>query len=232
MADSNVFISTSNPERLPGASCAPGRVAGCEPECLVHPQFFCGQLLTDQDLNDLLAWAKNKFQLSRYRLGWGVVCGLQVTCDPNDPSAVLVASGYALDPCGNDIVLCKPDRLSLSEACRLPPTICADPSSGMAKLGGSSDSQGEYLLVDLYVRYKAVPGNPLPALGRGACTEQEACEPSRTEESYELYWRDASGSVHPLQSELEVWECNYFSQCREVVDRVVEVAKGGNGYDY
>src|SRR5437868_8395308 len=74
-------------------------------ECLCRPRFFAGQLLTDEDLNLLDHYIVEKGKLhNRYLQGWGVVCGLEVVCNPCN--AVTVRAGYALGPCGEDIVVC------------------------------------------------------------------------------------------------------------------------------
>lgn len=76
-------------------------------ECLCRPRFFPGQVLTDDDLNRLEQYviAKNKLH-NRYFHGSGVVCGLEVVCDPCSTTNVTVKSGYALSPCGEDIIVC------------------------------------------------------------------------------------------------------------------------------
>jgi len=77
-------------------------------ECLCRPRFFPGQLLTDEDLTLLEDYVVKKNRLhNRYLHGWGVVCGLEVVCSPCDAQTVTVRSGYALSPCGNDIIVCK-----------------------------------------------------------------------------------------------------------------------------
>jgi len=43
--------------------------------------------------------------------GAGVVCGLRLTCDPYRAGGILVGSGFAIDDCGNDLVL--PERMPL-----------------------------------------------------------------------------------------------------------------------
>jgi hypothetical protein len=72
-----------------------------------RPRYFAGQLLTEADLNSEQAYviAKNRLH-NRYLHGWGVVCGLEVICSPCN-GWVSVKEGYALDPCGNDIVVCR-----------------------------------------------------------------------------------------------------------------------------
>src|SRR5690349_2253955 len=101
----------------------------CELHCLVRPNFFCGQLLTDTDLGAMVDWARARFALARYRHGWGVACGLQVTCtqgtgaggccdDRSGGPSVWVQPGYALDCCGNDLVVCEPMRVDLTAICQ------------------------------------------------------------------------------------------------------------------
>ncbi len=75
-------------------------------DCLCRPRFFAGQLLTEEDLNRLENYiiGKNKLH-NRYLHGWGVVCGLEVICH-QCKGFVTVRSGYALSPCGDDIIVC------------------------------------------------------------------------------------------------------------------------------
>src|SRR5574340_614895 len=76
-------------------------------ECLDRPRFFAGQLLNEADLNSAQAYvmAKNRLH-NRYLHGPGVVCGLEVVCNDCD-GYVTVKPGYAIDPCGNDIIVCQ-----------------------------------------------------------------------------------------------------------------------------
>ena len=64
--------------------------------------------LTDDDLNRLEHYVVAKDKLhNRYFHGSGVVCGLEVVCDPCSATNVTVKPGYALSPCGEDIIVCK-----------------------------------------------------------------------------------------------------------------------------
>ena len=82
-------------------------------ECLCRPRFFAGQLLTDEDLNRLDHYIREKHKLhNRYLQGVGVVCGLEVICHPC-AGYVTVKAGYALSPCGDDIVVCKDDDVDI-----------------------------------------------------------------------------------------------------------------------
>jgi hypothetical protein len=96
-----------------GPSCQPCPACGGL-ECLCRPRFFAGQLLTEQDLNRLEDYivAKNRLH-NRYLVGRGVVCGLQVTCGPCGANTVSVSPGYAIDTCGNDIIVCSADTVDI-----------------------------------------------------------------------------------------------------------------------
>src|SRR5438477_11652984 len=75
--------------------------------CFCRPRFFAGQVLTEADLNRLEQYTVDKNRLhNRYLHGWGVVCGLDVVCDPC-AGGVVVRPGYALSPCGDDIIVCE-----------------------------------------------------------------------------------------------------------------------------
>ena len=102
-------------------------------ECLCRPRFFPGQLLTDEDLNRLDRYIVDKNKLhNRYLHGWGVACGLEVVCDPCSDTSVVVRAGYALSPCGDDIVVCRDDSVNvceLIEKCRQQRGVVCDPPS-------------------------------------------------------------------------------------------------------
>jgi hypothetical protein len=84
-------------------------------ECLCRPRFFAGQLLTEEDLNRLERYIVEKNKLhNRYLHGWGVVCGLEVSCHPCQ-GYVSVKSGYALSPCGDDMVVCQDEAVNVCE---------------------------------------------------------------------------------------------------------------------
>jgi len=111
-------MSHPTPTRVAPSHCTCADCGGLE--CLCRPRFFAGQLLTEEELNRLDHYivAKNKLQ-NRYIHGWGVVCGLDVVCD-DCTNGVIVKPGYALSPCGDDIVVCREkavDVCSLIQVC-------------------------------------------------------------------------------------------------------------------
>jgi hypothetical protein len=101
-----------------------GRVAGClcptclGLQCLDRPRYFSGQLLTETDLNSEQAYALAKQRLhNRYLHGRGVVCGLEVVCHDCE-GFVTVKPGYAIDPCGADIVVCREHAVNVIDEIR------------------------------------------------------------------------------------------------------------------
>src|SRR3954454_23014588 len=91
----------------------------CETETTVRPLFFAGQLLTEDDLQSLQDYvvAKNRLH-NRHLFGSGVVCGFEVVCDPCGAGSIWVRPGYALDCCGNDLVLSCRTKLDINAMIR------------------------------------------------------------------------------------------------------------------
>src|SRR5579871_731355 len=137
--------------RVPATNCPqPASCPACGGlDCLCRPRFFAGQLLTEDDLNRLESYVVNKNKLhNRYLHGWGVVCGLEVVCDPCG-AGVVVRSGYALAPCGEDIVVCADqsvDVCALITACQ-PPGV--DPCPPAVALGTSTPTYSSYVGLSL-----------------------------------------------------------------------------------
>jgi hypothetical protein len=229
-ATRSVTIPAGGPTApTPVATCGCGAPFGscCDLTCLVQPRFFCGQLLTDQDLGALLAWTKGRLALDRYRLGWGVVCGLEVRSDPAETSRLLVGPGYAVNCCGDDILVCEDAGLSLAQICRQDQDACAGlrrptdaQTAAKVEFGGISFPESEIRTVDLYINYREEPGEPVTALGRGTCTSAAPCEYSRTHERFVLTPRLAVGDTDPSQAAAERWQAEY-GKCLEVIDQFV-----------
>jgi hypothetical protein len=152
-------------------------------ECLCRPRFFAGQLLTEEDLNRLDHYivAKNRLH-NRHLFGTGVVCGLEVVCSACDPagnSAVVVRPGYALSPCGNDIVVCRDevvDICDLINRCRPRRDDCVEPGwSGPAPADeAAAQGQEEWVLAICYQErpsrgVTSLRGSSCSCGGRGSC---------------------------------------------------------------
>ena len=122
--------------------CASGDV-GCatgKDQGFSRPLFFAGQLLTEEDLQSLGDYVVGKSRLhNRHLFGDGVVCGLEVTCNPCGGGTVTVQPGYALDCCGNDLLLTCPAELDINAMARdlrrnlLGGYDCGDPCADKKK---------------------------------------------------------------------------------------------------
>jgi hypothetical protein len=178
----------------------------CDLECLQRPNFYCGQLLTDADLAAMVDWTRGRLGLSRFRHGWGIVCGLELSCTgPGGASscggdkpasagpAVYLNSGYAVDCCGDDLVVCEPIRVDLAPLCR-PPSDPCDPAPRPAQPNGANgdgDADGaaeqdclrippeELFAVQLSLRYHEDLAQGQRALFRGSCADDGPCQYAR-----------------------------------------------------
>jgi len=145
-------------------------------ECLCRPRFFAGQLLTEDDLNRLERYiiGKNKLH-NRYLHGTGVVCGLEVSCH-QCKGFVNVKSGYALSPCGDDIVLCDDQAVNVCELiqhCREQQFQCVPAFPPPRPICGNEDEKWI-----LYVCYDERPSRgvtPLHGASGGACCSKCSC---------------------------------------------------------
>lgn len=117
----------SSPRKHGGCGCGCDSTEMCGLECLERPAFSAGMVLSDSDLTALVEWTSGRLGLQRLRHGWGVVCGLDVRCDKDAPGRVVVEPGYAVGCCGEDIVLCEPQKVDLTGCCKVE-APCGEPS--------------------------------------------------------------------------------------------------------
>lgn len=81
----------------------------CHLVCFERPNYFCGHLLSDVDLTLAENYAREKNKLYHRALdGFGVVCGLRLTCDSRCDGRIRISNGFAIDCCGNDLIVCEP----------------------------------------------------------------------------------------------------------------------------
>lgn len=148
-------------------------------ECLCRPRFFAGQLLTEDDLNRLDQYIRGKHRLQNRNLhGWGVVNGLKVLCDPCGGTRVTVTEGYALDPCGNDIVVCcdaSVDVCELIKRCKDRMREDVECTPFATSNTGCEDVEEEWILA---MRYCEQPSRGITALRGGGCETVSECAPS------------------------------------------------------
>lgn len=149
-------------------------------ECLCRPRFFAGQMLTADDLNRLDYYIRGKHRLHNRQLhGWGVVNGLEVTCDVCGPG-VAVSCGYALGPCGEDIVVCDPvvvDVCALIHECKgaQRAELCDPPRHPSP--AGCEQGEQEWILA---IRYSESPTRAIKPLMPASATDCGCTGPSKS----------------------------------------------------
>jgi hypothetical protein len=197
-----------------GCSC--GGQARAPAGSFVRPRFFAGQVLLDDDLQAIDSYVVGKNRLrNRFLHGDGVVCGLDVTCHPCGGGSVMVGSGYALDCCGNDIVVsCQEEidvlgmirdlRTATNGGCDCGPCIPAA-SEEPSQTGTTSSEPAAPVSTGnpgvtrphrpqprrywLYVRYSEQLSEPIEPYATDAACSPAGCEASRVREGYQFFLR-------------------------------------------
>jgi hypothetical protein len=203
-------------------------------ECFERPRFFAGQLLTDKDLEAAQQYVIDKNKLhNRYLVGTGTVCGLAVRCDPCCSGSVVVEPGYAIDCCGNDIVLCDVEKVDILDLIiqQHPGTVdCCD-----RKIRSSSVKDDQVREYCLFLHYAEEPACPVTALIRDNGCGNTRCEPSRMRESFRFSLKEKSSDktrpqLIPDESFLgQVLEC--FQVLREAQAAIKTGARAESKYD-
>jgi hypothetical protein len=143
-----------------------------------------------------------------------VVCGLAVRCDPCDECTVTIEPGYAIDCCGNDIVLCEPASFNVCdyiEKCLREKPVCEDKIRPRSRC---DDLPKEYCLI---VSYNEEHVRPMTALIRDNGCTVNRCEPSRTREIFRfdlIEKKDAQG----LMPQPSLWD--KLKDCAKVFSRL------------
>lgn len=162
------------------AATAPGPQPTCDcvpacPECgglscVCRPRFFAGQLLSEVELNGVIDYVRDRNRQHNRMLGYGVVCGLDVSCDPCGGGSVTVSPGQALSPCGEEIDVCSPASVSicdLIEQCRRRDDDWNCVPYGAAQ-SNCAEREEKWIL---YIHYAETLSRPMTALrGSGART--------------------------------------------------------------
>lgn len=237
-----------------GCGCTPCRCDSqcCELECLVRPNFYCGQVLTDADLAALVEWTRSRLSLVRHREGWGVACGLQLSCSapdaalgcaPHEQGAgpdIWVGNGYALDCCGNDLVLCEPLRVDLSPLCR-PAFDPCDPRTqppgrppGGAK-GTPARSEdclaidaNELFAVQVSLRYAEDLAHRQRALFAGSCNDDGPCQYGRIREQPCVHLEEIPLATPAAEDDADRWRKAFEANLARQVAAVRAAIQGGS----
>jgi len=211
----------------PGCGCGRASATGVALDgTFTRPVFFDGQLLTSDDLQALVAYTRGKNRLhNRYLVGSGVVCGLEVVCSRAAPGSVVVRSGYALDCCGNDIVVACDQQVDLmgliaglsGDGCADP---CPPPATDTGQQAGPRPRRYE-----LVVEYAETPGDLVAPYASGN-ESSRACEPTRWNEGYRFALRCPDGRCDKPSGLIRALSCCADAECHlEQLERAAEVAR-------
>jgi hypothetical protein len=133
--------------------------------------------LTEDDLNRLDRYIVEKNKLhNRYLHGWGVVCGLEVFCHPCE-GQVTVKSGYALSPCGEDIVLCDDDIVNVCDLirrCRERERLDCEPPRPSA-MAECQDAVEQWVLTVCFTEKASRGVTALRGSSEAACCSRCSC---------------------------------------------------------
>jgi len=173
-------VPTRGGYTISGISTQQSATACCCPacmglECLDRTRFFAGQLLSDADLNNEQSYWLAKSRLhNRYLNGWGVVCGMQVTCG-ECAGWVTVQPGYAIDPCGNDIIVCEAQNFNVAQAIQqcCAPTAQAAPNCSPLRYNPSPTCKDTTQVWCITIQYHEQPSRLITPLT--SATSQSSC---------------------------------------------------------
>lgn len=219
------------PEPTPGCGCSSDPCGDCSPGPLARPSFFHGMLLTDTDLQALVDYGTAKQRLhNRYIHGSGVACGLAITCHPCGGSKVIVQPGYALDCCGNDLLVSCPTELDIKPMARelrarLTGSDCGDPCKPPTKDGcGDRDKPGARRYC-LYIHYCEQSTNPVAPYATGNDCGNLECEPTRIAEGVRFELRCPTDDPEPPSLCSRIEECVGDLRQAETVSRDTKTAR-------
>jgi hypothetical protein len=163
-----------------------------------RPHYFAGHLLTDADLMLEQHYFREKTRLYQRTLhGHGIVCGLRLTCDFGYPGGILVGRGYAIDDCGNDLIVTEPVAFDVVERLRDKRLIFEPPPADRRQLDEGAMTEGDlrqcFYITISYQEEQTNFSTPLMGTQQSVASE---CEPTRVRETV---YPDAVGRLSERQ---------------------------------
>jgi hypothetical protein len=161
-------------------------VPGALPGGLVRTRFFDGMFLSQVDLENEQRFWRMKRRLTNRALGEGVVWGLRVAWDASSRRFTL-SPGYALDCCGNDLVVeCPTDigeRALVDNADPLVQAVLRGEGAWHAHCPGPDVAEDGSREACLVLQYVECPEAPQPVYRDACTTDVTHCEPARVRET-------------------------------------------------
>ena len=191
----------------------PAQACCCNLVCFDRPNYFCGHLLTDADLTLQQKYVVEKNKLYHRTMdGYGVVCGLKLTCDCDCKGNILIHDGFAIDDCGNDLVVCETTRFDVIEALKCKGLLVTDPPEDECeprRHKSRCDIKQCFYITICYDETESEYETPF----QSSCTAgPKQCMPTRTHEGVRF---DVTDKLPPKHSYLEDLE-ERIKHCFEV----------------
>lgn len=159
-------------------NCGSGSGCSAGVSTYVRNRYFYGKLLDVRHFEmEQTYFNAKRWLLNRLVIGYGVVCGLDVT-PGEDGNSIKVTPGVAIDKWGREIVVPQ-----LSAAVPLKADL-----EGSTDPGASLCDEDEGPCVHVAICYHECESDPVPALG-GDCDETSLCSPGAIRERYEIVVR-------------------------------------------
>jgi predicted DNA binding CopG/RHH family protein len=170
----------------------------CELVCFERPNYFCGHMLTDRDLMLEQRYVREKNKLYHRALdGHGIVCGLRITCHHDCPGEILVEEGFAIDNCGNDLVVCDTARFDAIQRLKDKGLLVEEPTPDTCKPEKPKPVCEVTQCFHVTICYKETETDFTTPFVAGCTTALTECEPTRMREDV---WFDV---VEELPEELD-----------------------------
>jgi hypothetical protein len=197
----------------------------CSLVCFDRPHYFCGHLLTDGDLSLQQRYVVEKNKLYHRALdGHGVVCGLKLTCDPQCRGHILVHEGFAIDDCGNDLVVCERASVDIIGLLRSKHLLVSDAPEDEREASGRRpphcDVRQCFYVTICYEEQDGEYETPFQA----SCTAgPKECLPTRIRERVRFDVTDKLPHAHSYLSDLEKRLKHCFSiYCDGPIGRIIK----------
>ena len=169
----------------------------CEDSCqtgtVCRPRYFPRQIITPDELTLEQDYFRSRLRMHNLMLhGWGVVCGARVCPKRKEdgtgylPWTVVVERGYAIGPCGDEIVLDCPRTVDLRTPgiSRVTGDPCVEPVDPWCSDVYEERDENEPFYIA--VRYKETRTRPVRVQPVGCGCDDSRCEYSRWCDSYEI----------------------------------------------
>jgi len=184
-------------------SCEPIDCPACEVPQLARNTLFDGKIMTAQDFLDEQNYFLGKHRRhNQYLHGWGTACGLKVIEHPNPACRdhyVVVQPGAAIDCCGREILVRANAMVDFRDAFL---------AAWQHAKGKATPPDALPHRLEIALRYRECPADPVPAVFEGCGADASACLPGKLIDGYEFYaLLDRPPAEQDCGTRRLIWEC-------------------------